>query len=98
MIQILDQNDVVVDLTSSTQVQVKIQHETIGTDSVVRTASIQGAAINGTIYYVITKNDFQNTGRYQVSSVVTYPVSTDYPEGKNIISYKTTPSWIINNA
>lgn len=97
VIQIIDENNNIVDLTSASGVQVKIQHEIIVSDSVIRNATIQGSAVNGTIYYVITKADFPNVGRYKISSIVTYPISSGFPEGKNIISYKTTPNWIINN-
>lgn len=97
LIQVLDDQNNIVDLTTSSQVQIKIQHETISTDNVVRTALIQGVATNGIIYYVIQKIDFQNQGRYLISSIITYPISGSYPEGKNIISYKTSPNFIINN-
>ena len=96
LIQILDQNDAIVDLSSAASVKIKIQHENIGTDSVVKTATIQVASA-GTIFYVIATTDFPNIGRYKVSSIVTYATSDSYPEGKNIISYSTSPNWVINN-
>lgn len=97
LIQILDPNDTIVDLTSATNVQIKIQHESIVTDSVVKTAAIQGTASNGTIFYVITTTDLLNVGRYKISSIVSYAISASYPEGKNIISYSTSPAWVVNN-
>ena len=97
-IQVLDGDGTIVDLTTATAVQIKIEHDTISSDSVVRDANIL-VADNGEIYYVIQKDDdFTNVGKYKISSIVSYAVTDVFPDGKLIISYKTTPNFIMNLA
>lgn len=88
--QVQDDNGNPVNLTNVTSIELEFTNLTVASNVITKTC-VKNDAINGLGYMVTTPNMFTTKGQYATKTILNYAASSDFPDGKKIKAYRTSP-------
>lgn len=89
-----DENNVLVDLTTCTSIQVQFEYNNDPTTRIIKTCVVSNPS-GGMFYYLIQSNDFSSFSpgaNISVFPVVNWASDNNYPSGRKIKAYSCSPA------